>query len=124
MLGPKDSLARDALGDRGKDRRRPRPLIGSKLAGNHDQRCRKQQPKSRLRHAGCPIAADDDSRQGADQKHAHKLPVYRTHRPMPDPGNQGQRYRVRDVGADDTRHRQLRIKQQERRDADRASPDR
>ena len=43
---------------------------------------------------------------------------------MSDPRDQRQRHRVRDVGADDARHRQLRVKQQQRGHAHRAGADR
>ena len=55
---------------------------------------------------------------------AHKVPVDRAGRPVSNPGNQRQRHRVRDVRADDARHRQLRVEQQKHGDADRAGPDR
>ena len=43
---------------------------------------------------------------------------------MADAGNKRQRHGVRDIGADDSRCRQLRVEQDQRRDADRAGADR
>ena len=43
---------------------------------------------------------------------------------MSDAGNERQRHGVRDIGTDDPRDRQLRIEQDQRRDADRAGADR
>ena len=45
-------------------------------------------------------------------------------RPMSQPGNERQRHRVRNVGADDARHWQFGVKQQKRGDAHRTGPDR
>src|SRR5262249_18798026 len=82
------------------------------------------QPQADNGHAGGGMTAKNDSRQRSYQKRAQEQPVDRAHQPMTHASSEGQRHSVSDVGADNASQRQLRVEQNQNRDADRAGTDR